>query len=174
MNREIDTLLQQYEGGQISRRTFIAGMSALMLAANRAVAADAPQLPVASINHVTMFVKDVPKTAAFYQDLFGLSVKSHQGNGINLAVGEQSQFLGIFNGPPNIQPRIDHVCLGVKGFDVQASLRALSTRGVEGRVRMRDDTVPELYFNDPNGLSVQLQDETYCGGVGVLGNECKA
>lgn len=174
MNREIDTLLQHYESGHISRRTFIAGMSALMLVANRAVAADAPVLAATSINHVTLFVKDVPKTAAFYQELFGLGVRSHQGNGINLAVGAQNQFLGIFNGPPNIQPRIDHVCLGIRQFDVDESLEALSTRGVQGRVRMRDGKVPELYFNDPNGLSIQLQDESYCGGSGVLGNECEA
>ena len=31
---------------------------------------------------------------------------------------------------------------------------------------------PELYFTDPDGLLVQLQDTTYCGGAGVLGNVC--
>jgi hypothetical protein len=31
---------------------------------------------------------------------------------------------------------------------------------------------PELYFTDPDGLLMQLQDATYCGGGGFLGNEC--
>jgi len=31
---------------------------------------------------------------------------------------------------------------------------------------------PELYFTDPDGLLMQLQDTTYCGGGGFLGNEC--
>ena len=32
---------------------------------------------------------------------------------------------------------------------------------------------PELYFTDPDGLLMQLQDSSYCGGNGVLGNVCK-
>jgi uncharacterized protein (TIGR00369 family) len=31
---------------------------------------------------------------------------------------------------------------------------------------------PELYFTDPDGLLVQLQDVKYCGGSGVLGDQC--
>ena len=33
---------------------------------------------------------------------------------------------------------------------------------------------PELYFTDPDGILMQLQDVTYCGGGGYLGNECLA
>jgi hypothetical protein len=33
---------------------------------------------------------------------------------------------------------------------------------------------PELYFTDPDGLLLQLQDVKYCGGAGFLGNECIA
>jgi hypothetical protein len=31
---------------------------------------------------------------------------------------------------------------------------------------------PELYFTDPDGIFIQLQDATYCGGSGYLGNVC--
>ena len=31
---------------------------------------------------------------------------------------------------------------------------------------------PELYFTDPDGLAIQLQDVKYCGGGGVLGDIC--
>jgi hypothetical protein len=31
---------------------------------------------------------------------------------------------------------------------------------------------PELYFTDPDGILVQLQDVSYCGGSGVLGTVC--
>ena len=30
----------------------------------------------------------------------------------------------------------------------------------------------ELYVTDPDGLRIQLQDTSYCGGGGVLGNAC--
>jgi len=29
-----------------------------------------------------------------------------------------------------------------------------------------------LYFTDPDGLLIQLQDVSYCGGGGFLGNVC--
>jgi hypothetical protein len=32
---------------------------------------------------------------------------------------------------------------------------------------------PELYVGDPDGINVQLQDVSYCGGGGVVGNICK-
>jgi hypothetical protein len=32
---------------------------------------------------------------------------------------------------------------------------------------------PELYFTDPDGLLMQLQDTSYCGGGGILGDICK-
>jgi hypothetical protein len=31
---------------------------------------------------------------------------------------------------------------------------------------------PELYFTDPDGLLLQLQDVKYCGGAGLLGEVC--
>jgi len=31
---------------------------------------------------------------------------------------------------------------------------------------------PEVYFSDPDGIHIQLQHHTYCGGGGVFGEEC--
>jgi hypothetical protein len=54
-----------------------------------------------------------------------------------------------------------------------------STAPMTAWVRMRGPAqggapqgTPELYFNDPDGITVQLQDVSYCGGSGVLGNTC--
>jgi hypothetical protein len=30
----------------------------------------------------------------------------------------------------------------------------------------------ELYFNDPDNISIQIQDVSYCGGSGRLGEIC--
>ncbi len=45
------------------------------------------------------------------------------------------------------------------------SLRMPNRGGAEGGT-------PELYFTDPDGLAIQLQDVTYCGGAGLLGEVC--
>ena len=39
---------------------------------------------------------------------------------------------------------------------------------------MREEEVPELTFFDPDGIMVQVQDVSYCGGSGVLGERCDA
>jgi hypothetical protein len=31
---------------------------------------------------------------------------------------------------------------------------------------------PELYFNDPDNVAIQIQDVSYCGGSGRLGQIC--
>ena len=43
-------------------------------------------------------------------------------------------------------------------------------RGAE-RVGATEGT-PELYFTEPDGILIQLQDISYCGGNGYLGEEC--
>ena len=45
------------------------------------------------------------------------------------------------------------------------SLRMPNRGGAEGGT-------PELYFTDPDGLLLQLQDVKYCGGGGFLGDVC--
>ncbi|MGQ9426207.1 VOC family protein [Gilvimarinus sp. F26214L] len=174
MSESVEELLAEYENGHISRRSFLASLSAMALMSSAGVRAQTnAQLEVTSINHVTLFVKDIPKAAAFYQDLFGLEVKSQQSNGINLSTGDQGQFLGFYGGTPDTEEAIHHVCLGVKNFDVDRTVEILSQHGIKAQIRMRDE-VPEIYFLDPNGIFMQLQDESYCGGSGPLGSVCKS
>ena len=177
-----DRLLSRYESGDLSRRDLLLSLSALM-AAPAAAQTRQPPIEVRSLNHVTMFVEDVPRAVDFYQGLFGLPVLSEQGGGSNLGVGSDNQFLGIFGGRGTVAGRgepaaIDHFCLGVADFDPDRIVGLLSVRGVEARVRMRqgvsstDAETPEIYFQDPNGIRVQLQDASYCGGGGPLGADC--
>lgn len=173
MREIIERLLGGYETGNISRRDLVLGLSALAVGGRTAAAHAQPaRLPIrlSGLNHVTLFVSDMQRSVDFYRGLFGLEVQSVQSNGTNLAVGDGTQFLGLFQ-IPNTPPRIDHVCLSVDGFDVDTVIGSLREYGVEGRVRMRGE-VPEIYFTDPDGLSVQLQDPSYCGGSGALGNGC--
>ena len=89
--------------------------------------------------------------------------------------------LRIGDGPQAIMlgqsatPDIDHFCLGMEGFDAERVTRTLAEHGVEASIRHRDDSDPpaqELMIRDPDGIRVQIQDVSYCGGSGVLGNLC--
>jgi catechol 2,3-dioxygenase-like lactoylglutathione lyase family enzyme len=85
---------------------------------------------------------------------------------------------------------IDHACLGMSGFDPAVVTQKLVDYGLkkqEGQSRTplvtyisprmparggAEGGTPELYFTDPDGLAIQLQDVTYCGGGGFLGEVC--
>jgi hypothetical protein len=89
---------------------------------------------------------------------------------------------------------INHVCMNMQNFNPDNVLKALADYGVTPRAadaargatgplksyvtpRMENrggapGGTPELYFTDPDGLLIQLQDVSYCGGGGVLGNVC--
>jgi hypothetical protein len=57
----------------------------------------------------------------------------------------------------------------MENFDADAVLKRLTDSGVKASIRLRGDT-KELYFTDPDGIRVQLQDVRYKGGTGPLGD----
>jgi catechol 2,3-dioxygenase-like lactoylglutathione lyase family enzyme len=97
-------------------------------------------------------------------------VKSQQTGGVNLAVGDA--FLGVYQAGANARPEINHVCFGLEDFDAQRTVRALEAAGLKAEARDRDG-VTQVYTADPDNLRVQLQDVSFCGGSGVLGNVCR-
>jgi catechol 2,3-dioxygenase-like lactoylglutathione lyase family enzyme len=169
MSRAIDGLLTDYETGRLSRRDLVLTLAALA-AAPPPVEAQNSALRPRTLNHVSLIVSDLDRSVAFYQRIFGLGVKSKQTGGVNLAVGDQ--FLGIYQAGANASAQINHFCFGIEGFDPDRTVAALGASGVKGESRVRDG-VAQVYCTDPDNLRVQLQDVSFCGGVGALGNECR-
>lgn len=137
-------------------------------------------LGVTTLNHLTIIVSDVGRAVAFYQRVFGLSMQANQGTEADwntkvipaLGIGGGPEFLAFSRGPSG---RLDHFCLGMPGFDSARVVKALAGHGIKASVRLRRDSDPpseELMFSDPDGIRVQLQDVSYCGGTGTLGDGC--
>jgi catechol 2,3-dioxygenase-like lactoylglutathione lyase family enzyme len=155
-----------------------------------------PLIPVRALNHMTLSVSDPKRSLDFYQGLFGMPIQARQGQTTLLRIGAGPQFLALSGTAANGTPSINHFCLTTDSFDADRALAALAKAGVtraegaggglsggpmKARVRMRGPEsggarggTPELYFGDPDGIVVQLQDTSYCGGSGVLGNTCGA
>jgi catechol 2,3-dioxygenase-like lactoylglutathione lyase family enzyme len=158
-------------------------------------------IALSDLSHLTIFPSDAQRSNQFYRELFGFSIRSYQGPAApTLAVGPTAQFLmfaggaGGRGGTPAAPRRatINHACWSLDGFKPDEVLKRLETFGVKAReatqgpvgplrhyVTMRMENrggapggTPELYFTDPDGLLMQLQDTAYCGGGGFLGNEC--
>ena len=170
MSQAVESLLTHYEAGRLSRRALVALLTALA-AAPRAGTAQPAALKAATLNHASLIVSDLDRSVAFYQRAFGMSVKSTQQGGVNLAVGDA--FLGVYQGGANAMPHINHVCFGIQGFDPAATVAALEAQGLPAESRTRDG-VTQVYTADPDNLRIQLQDVSFCGGLGALGNECRA
>src|SRR5262249_25239433 len=127
-------------------------------------------------------VTDPNRSIDFYQGLFGMPIAMRQASTTILRVGAGPQFLAIAPVAANAAPTITHFCLGVEGFDAARILATLAQHGVtkgdapgplKAAVSTRDDGTAELSFGDPDGIECQLQDASYCGGTGPLGNVCK-
>jgi catechol 2,3-dioxygenase-like lactoylglutathione lyase family enzyme len=168
MSQAVESLLTHYEQGHLSRRDLVVSLAALAAAPLPSLA-QSTALRAQSLNHVSLVVSDLERSVAFYQRLFGLTVKSRQTGGVNLAVGDS--FVGVYQAPPNGTPRIDHFCLGLPNFSAERITGALADNGVAAESRVRDG-VPQVYCADPDNLRVQLQDTSFCGGLGPLGDEC--
>lgn len=148
-----------------------------------------PPIPVQSINHMTLSVSDPAASLAWYQGLFGMPIAARQGDTIVMQVGDGPQFIAL-GGTGGDNPRITHLCLAVENFNDERIGQLLADNGIaatgasgamRSRVRMRGAEAggapagtPELYFGDADGIVVQLQDTTYCGGAGLLGEACLA
>ncbi len=154
----IDTLVTAFETGRLSRRQLVQGLAALVAAggASATAAAQAPAIPALSLNHVSLAVNDPETSKQFFQKTFGMPVASTQGTGINLALG--TSFLGLYKMPN--PGRVDHVCLGVANYEVNAMAAKLEAQGIKATIR-KDK--PEVYFTDPDGIRFQLEDKDYRG-----------
>lgn len=166
MREQLGRLLSGYENGEITRRELLGAIASLMMMSSVAMAAEPAIGTVKQLNHVTIFVKDVQKSVEFYQELFGMPVLTPQPPGFNLKAG--TGFVGIY--PARGEPTgINHFCLSLDDFDADRVLKKLKNHGLNGSIRLRGDT-KELMFTDPDNIRVQLQDVSYTGGVGPLGN----
>jgi len=163
----IEGILRQYEHGQLSRRDALAALCAMTLPAVLP-AETPPRIGTATgLNHATLHVRDVARSQAFYQDLFGMPILTRQGAGVNLRAGHS--FVGLYPAGAQGKPGIDHICLSVNHFDADSALSRLRALSVNPEIVHRGDT-EEFYLDDPDGITVQIQDTSYRGGVGRLGN----
>jgi catechol 2,3-dioxygenase-like lactoylglutathione lyase family enzyme len=152
-----------------------------------------------SINHVTLTIANGAREKEFYQTVFGLPIRAMQGDGVTLAIGEGTDGI-VFNpttNNPNAISGINHACFTIENFDAERVMATLTDMGLEPietgipallkpltcRVRWRQRAnngggptsplgTPEVYFTDPDNIRHQIQDVSYCGGSGRLGQIC--
>jgi catechol 2,3-dioxygenase-like lactoylglutathione lyase family enzyme len=176
---------------QLQAPTYCGGAGLLGEACSSVKPAGKPPLVTRDMNHVTLAVSDPKRSQEFYQRVFGLPVVAMQGSIPIMRVGRGPTFIAL-NAAGTASPSIHHVCVTVENFDPDRAMQTLAELGVKkaegaaagpltARIRMRGpeaggakEGTPELYFTDPDGITIQLQDVRYCGGAGRVGEACKS
>src|SRR5262245_31062827 len=149
-------------------------------------------LAVRDWSHTTNSVSDRARSNRFYQELFGFRIQAYQGPGAPvMGIGRGVQFAMFAES--GVRPAgINHACMSMDNFNPDSVIKALESYGIKPRgnaqgtpgpmvhyINMRMENrggakegTPELYFTDPDGLLMPLQDTKYCGGAGMLGEIC--
>jgi metallothiol transferase len=154
-----EQLVGAFESGSISRRELIAGILALAARPSAAAqAAPGKPIQVSGVDHVAFRVNDLERSAKFYTELFGATVRSQSPSSVFLDVG--NDWVALFprgvasTGYGATAPGVDHV-----------SFHSVNARSAEDRMRVLrehglDPTSPpgsgRVYFKDPDGVILQL------------------
>jgi catechol 2,3-dioxygenase-like lactoylglutathione lyase family enzyme len=157
MDTIITELVNRFERGGLTRRQLIHHLSALLAVGSVAppVAAQSGGLKATGIDHTSVLVTDLQRSAEFYQRIFGLTPVSEDkpnrilrlgagGTGVDSTLVSLRQ-----QNPPGL---IDHFAVSVEGFNRDEVTKVLKQHG------LTPDQNIEFGFHvkDPDGAVVQI------------------
>ncbi len=171
----------------ISRRELLLSVPSLALIpalAPRLLGQEAPPIPLKALNYFALNVSDMKRSIDFYQGLFGMAIQARHGDSVLMRIGSGPQFMMLNPagaGMPRIVPQLG---LTVENFNADRIVGMLEKHGItkadpsgpgltggalKVRVTNRGNT-PELFLGDPDDFVLQIQDTSYAGGSGPMGN----
>jgi len=125
----------------------------------------------AVFNHLALYVVDLNKSVSFYQTVLGLDTipepfndgkhawfKIGQGTSLHLIEGA---------GRPEAYSRHTHICFSVQSVDEfvkvlqQKSIAYEDRAGKTNAITQRVDGVKQLYFKDPDGYWIEINDDMH-------------
>ncbi|GAB3918676.1 VOC family protein [Mucilaginibacter boryungensis] len=122
----------------------------------------------AKLNHIAIYVTDLKQSTDFYHDLFNLEIGPEPfhdgkhtwfnlGNGVNLHVIQGRK-------TPQVFEKNEHLCFSVPS--VENFVKILNNKhikfenvaGAAGTITARVDGVKQIYFQDPDGHWLEVND----------------
>jgi catechol 2,3-dioxygenase-like lactoylglutathione lyase family enzyme len=175
----ISKLLEDFERGHMTRRQLVQSM-ALAVIAGPAIAATTPgALRAASrstpapwrtvhLDHISYQVTDHVRSAAWYTDLMGWTVRNQRDNQTTLAIGDVGEIIirNRRNPPPagaQVTGTIDHISFGVEPWDKDTVKAELTRRGLSPRDDFQDGGFESYHVKDPDGWDLQISNQTRVG-----------
>ena len=145
----ISDLVERYEKGGLSRRELIQGLT-LLVAAGPSAAAAQDGLVMSGIDHVSVRVSNMERSAAFYQSLFGLAPLGGDKEHNILRLGRKRVLVSLRQDTPH--GMIDHFGVSVENFDKPSATQLLKQRGLNPE----ENWEYGYHVKDPDGVFVQM------------------
>lgn len=154
MRREIEELVAGFEQGGLTRRELVAGLVALSTAGvgARGASAAGSTFSATGLNHIALAVTDVERSRDFYVEHLGLRVTSEALPG-NCFLDCGDQFVALFR---SREAGLAHYCYSIPDYRQQDAASRLRAVGLSPSLQRQ-----RIYFDDPDGLTVQLASETH-------------
>jgi catechol 2,3-dioxygenase-like lactoylglutathione lyase family enzyme len=156
MEAIVRDLLARFDSGRLTRRELLRGLSALVAAAEAAPAVGQPgALKPTKIDHTSVLVSDLQRSADFYRRVFGLVPVSEDkanrilrlgtgGTGVNATLVSLRQ--------ENPAGSIDHFAIRVEGFSREAVTGILQQHGLTPQQNVEFG----FHITDPDGAVIQI------------------
>ena len=125
--------------------------------------------PVLKLNHIAMYVYDLKKSTAFYENVLRLKQipePFHDGKHTWFTIGAAGSLHLIQGAPANIsRDKNDHLCFSVKSIDEfianldKHKIEYTNWPGTAKAPTVRVDGVKQIYFVDPDGHWIEINDD---------------
>ena len=152
MEAIITDLVKRFECGGLTRRELIGTLSLLLAGSTTAVVqAQASALPSTGIDHVSILVTDLQRSASFYQRVFGLSPLSEDKPNQILRLGSKRTLVSLRRegGASGV---VDHFAIAVGNFKKEAVTEQLRQHGLTPQENVQFG----FHVKDPDGMIVQV------------------
>src|SRR5713226_2696550 len=150
MEAIISNLVNRFETGALTRRGLIQGLAMLTAASGANAQVQDAGIKAAKIDHVSIQVNDLPRSIAFYQKMFGLTVLSEDKPNEIVRLGAGRVLVSLHHKSPT--GLVDHFAIGVEKFNKELVTRELKERGTN----TEDNLDAGFHIKDPEGISVQI------------------
>ena len=122
-----------------------------------------------SLNHIALYVENLEASAKFYKEVIGLdTVPEPFKDGLHMwfRIGK-GLTLHIIQGAKEkkAQYRSTHTCFSVPDIDafidhlIKANIDFEDAKGVKDKVTIRVDGVKQVYFKDPDGYWIEINND---------------